>query len=38
VAACCRSTTLEILPGAGHHPWVDAPERFLALVADFLTG
>lgn len=27
---------LVIQPGAGHHPWLDDPERFVATVAPFL--
>ncbi|MDX6720961.1 MAG: hypothetical protein QOJ63_3215 [Solirubrobacteraceae bacterium] len=38
IDACYRSTRLEILPGAGHHPWLDAPERFQQLVIDFLAS
>ncbi|MFE7838659.1 alpha/beta fold hydrolase [Streptomyces sp. NPDC057474] len=25
-----------VQPGAGHHPWLDDPERFVATVAEFL--
>ncbi|MGA5729998.1 alpha/beta fold hydrolase [Streptomyces seoulensis] len=27
---------LSIQPGAGHYPWLDDPERFTAVAADFL--
>ena len=29
----CR---FEILPGAGHFPWLDDPDRYFALVDDFV--
>ncbi|MBB5938927.1 alpha/beta fold hydrolase [Streptomyces zagrosensis] len=35
---CCPLARLAVLPGCGHWPWVDAPEAFRALVADFLAG
>jgi proline iminopeptidase len=27
---------LEILPGAGHFPWLDDPDRYFAAIADFI--
>ncbi len=36
VAALFRDATLVVQPGAGHSPWLDDPERFVALVAPFL--
>jgi pimeloyl-ACP methyl ester carboxylesterase len=36
VAASFPNARLEVLPGVGHFPWVEEPERFRALVADFL--
>ncbi|WP_329322038.1 alpha/beta fold hydrolase [Streptomyces sp. NBC_01262] len=37
-AAAYDSAQLEVLPGAGHYLWLDDPERFESLVAEFLTG
>ncbi|HEX4721213.1 MAG TPA: alpha/beta hydrolase [Pseudonocardiaceae bacterium] len=31
-----RHATLAVQPGAGHYPWLDDPERFVAAVAAFL--
>ena len=28
---------LEILPGAGHFPWMDVPDRYWALLGEFVT-
>ena len=28
----------EILPGAGHFPWLDDPDRYFALVDVFVAG
>lgn len=33
-----RGSRLEILPGSGHYPHRDAPERFAALLCDFLSS
>lgn len=30
------AATLVVQPGAGHSPWLDAPDRFVATVAAFL--
>jgi proline iminopeptidase len=37
IADCYPAGRLEILPGCGHWPWIDAPARFTSLVNDFLT-
>ena len=29
---------LEVLPAAGHFPWLDQPDRLRAVLADFVTG
>lgn len=29
---------LEVLEGAGHFPWKDAPERYFAVIAEFVAG
>jgi proline iminopeptidase len=29
---------LEVMPGAGHFPWLDAPDRFFELIRDFATS
>lgn len=36
VAASFQDATLHVLDGVGHYPWVEAPEEFVPLVADFL--
>ena len=36
VAACFPAAEVEVLPRAGHFPWVDEPEAFRAVVAGFL--
>jgi proline iminopeptidase len=38
VAALFPHAELVVQDGAGHFPWVDDPERFVALVAPFVTG
>ncbi|MFC8721579.1 alpha/beta fold hydrolase [Kitasatospora sp. NPDC057198] len=35
-AALHPGARLTVLPGAGHRPWVDAPDEFASLVRDFL--
>ncbi|GAA3903646.1 alpha/beta fold hydrolase [Actinoplanes auranticolor] len=35
-AALFPDATLVVQPGAGHQPWLDDPERFVAAVATFL--
>jgi pimeloyl-ACP methyl ester carboxylesterase len=37
VAASFPAAGTAVVPGAGHFPWVDAPEAFLAVVEPFLT-
>src|SRR6266508_2571761 len=32
-----ESARLEVVEGAGHFPWKDAPERYWPLVTDFVT-
>ena len=27
---------LTVIPGAGHFPWLDDPERYWAVIADFI--
>ena len=36
VSACFPRAETAVLTGAGHFPWVDEPEAFRAVVADFL--
>jgi proline iminopeptidase len=36
VAASFPAATTAVLPGSGHFPWVDVPEAFAAVVAEFL--
>ncbi|MFB7614811.1 alpha/beta fold hydrolase [Kitasatospora sp. NPDC056181] len=36
VAACHPASRLEVLARSGHRPWVEEPERFTGLVAEFL--
>ncbi|TYC76453.1 hypothetical protein EH183_02195 [Streptomyces sp. CB01881] len=36
VAACHPASRLEVLTRSGHRPWVEEPERFTGLVAEFL--
>lgn len=36
VAGSFPAAQTEVLPGAGHFPWVDEPESFRTAVADFL--
>jgi pimeloyl-ACP methyl ester carboxylesterase len=31
-----QGSRLEIFPGAGHYPYLDAPERFVTVLRDFL--
>ncbi|MET8546231.1 alpha/beta hydrolase [Kitasatospora sp. NPDC004799] len=38
VAACLPHARLEVLRRSGHRPWVEEPERFVALVEGFLAG
>ena len=38
VAACFPRARAEVLPRAGHFPWVDEPEAFADVVAGFLAG
>lgn len=38
VAASFPSSTLVLVEGAGHHPWVDEPDAFRAAVRGFLSG
>ncbi|MBO0869817.1 MAG: alpha/beta hydrolase [Micromonosporaceae bacterium] len=35
-AALFRNAEHVVQPGAGHYPWLDDPDRFLAIVAPFL--
>jgi pimeloyl-ACP methyl ester carboxylesterase len=28
---------LDVIPGAGHFPWLDAPDRYFGSIADFVT-
>jgi pimeloyl-ACP methyl ester carboxylesterase len=37
-ASLYRHGRLEIVPGAGHHPWLDEPEYFRGVVEGFLSG
>ncbi len=32
-----RIAQLEVIEGAGHFPWKDAPDRYWPLVTDFVT-
>ena len=36
VAGCFSHVETVVVPGAGHFPWVDEPDAFRAVVADFL--
>ncbi|MGB8649739.1 MAG: alpha/beta hydrolase [Mycobacteriales bacterium] len=36
VAGCFPNARVAVVPGAGHFPWVDAPEGFRSAVAGFL--
>ncbi|HWL35169.1 MAG TPA: alpha/beta hydrolase [Frankiaceae bacterium] len=36
VAASFPNARVDVLPGVGHFPWVEVPERFRSLVAEFL--
>lgn len=38
VAAGIRGARVEVVPGAGHFPWVDAPEAFRDAVEGFLAA
>ena len=38
VADCFPNGRAEVLPRAGHFPWVDEPTAFVALVGSFLDG
>lgn len=38
IAAGIAGSRLEIIPRAGHFPWVEEPERVRLAVADFLAG
>ncbi|WP_328552785.1 alpha/beta fold hydrolase [Streptomyces sp. NBC_00358] len=38
IAALFPHAELVVQPGAGHFPWLDDPERFVATTADFLSG
>ncbi|HVM28257.1 MAG TPA: alpha/beta hydrolase [Mycobacteriales bacterium] len=38
VAASFRAASTEVVPGAGHFPWVDEPEAFAGVVRDFLAA
>jgi proline iminopeptidase len=38
VAGCFAHAETAVLAGAGHFPWVDQPEAFRAVVAQFLRG
>ncbi|NLU66574.1 alpha/beta hydrolase [Streptomyces sp. HNM0574] len=38
VAECFPEARVVRLPEVGHYPWVDAPQTFVPLVADFLRG
>lgn len=29
---------IEVIEGAGHFPWKDAPDRYLRVLEDFVTG
>ncbi|MDT0345111.1 alpha/beta fold hydrolase [Streptomyces litchfieldiae] len=35
-AECHHMSRFELLPGAGHYPWLEAPDRFRTAVAEFL--
>lgn len=37
VAATFRNGSAVVIPGAGHFPWVDEPEAFVAAVAPFVS-
>ena len=36
IADCYPNAVAEVLPGCGHFPWLDDPERFRTRVIDFL--
>ncbi|WP_308121741.1 alpha/beta fold hydrolase [Actinotalea ferrariae] len=36
LAALVPHGELAVQPGAGHYPWLDDPDAFVRLVADFL--
>jgi pimeloyl-ACP methyl ester carboxylesterase len=38
IASGIAGSRLEIIPGAGHFPWVEEPERVRAAIAAFLEG
>jgi proline iminopeptidase len=38
VAASFPDARVEVLPGVGHFPWVEVPDRFRELVTAFLAG
>jgi pimeloyl-ACP methyl ester carboxylesterase len=37
-AALFAGATLVVQPGAGHYPWLDDADRFVAAVGAFLDG
>lgn len=38
ITAGIEGSTLTVMEGVGHYPWVESPAAFSALVEDFLTG
>jgi pimeloyl-ACP methyl ester carboxylesterase len=36
IGDCYANAFVEVLPGCGHYPWLDDPERFRTRVIDFL--
>jgi proline iminopeptidase len=37
-AALFGNASLVVQPGAGHFPWLDDPDRFVAAVTEFLSA
>lgn len=33
-----NSAQLEVIEGAGHFPWIDAPQRYWKVLGSFLTS
>lgn len=33
-----NGTRLEVIEGAGHFPWMDVPDRYWPVIADFATS